>query len=435
MVGRVVIGLDAMTPGFEHAGRPDVLYVVHRLPYPPDKGDRIRAYHILRFLSQRASVHLACLADEPPAEGAVAALERLCERVAVVRTGRWSRMAGAAWSLGCGRTATEGAFGSSTLRATLRTWARETRFQAALASSSGVAPYLRMEELRGVPAVVDVVDVDSEKWFEYAEGTRGPTSWVYQTEGRRLRRLESELPDWAAAVTLVSDAEADLFRTFRDAASVHSVTNGVDLDYYRPTRAPERCRCVFVGALDYLPNIDAVQWFCRDVWPAVLRRHPQASLALVGRRPASAVRRLSDVPGVEVIGQVDDVRPHVAEAAVAVAPLRIARGVQNKVLEALAMGKAVVTSPQALAGLSVQPGLHVRVAASADAWVESVSALLNDADLRARLGREGRRHVEFHYEWPRCLGPFAELLGVPSRAEDSPPGSVSRSHQFVADEG
>jgi polysaccharide biosynthesis protein PslH len=394
--------------------RPPILYLTHRVPYPPDKGDRIRAFHLLRSLSRRAAVHLACLADEPPDPGAIAALRPHCERVAVIGLGRWGRGARALGALARGRTATEGAFHSPDLEATLRRWARQTRFHAALASASSLVPYPRLEELRDVPAVIDLVDVDSQKWLDYAAADRGPRAWLYRTEGRRLRRLERGLPDWARAVTLVSEAEAELYRRFRPAGAVHAITNGVDLETFRPDPSAPEQGCVFVGALDYRPNVDGAVWFCRDIWPAIRRRHPRATISLVGRRPAAAVRRLGREPGVELIGPVPDVRPHLAGAAVAVVPLRIARGVQNKVLEALAMGKAVVASPQALAGLRAEPGVHALAASTPHEWAEAVSRLLEDEALRRGLGSAGRRYVEEHHRWETCLGPFAPLLGLPA---------------------
>lgn len=398
--------------------RPNLLYLVHRLPYPPDKGDRIRAYHLLRFLSRRAAVHLACLADEPVPDEAVAALRRLCERVAVVRLGRWSRWASALGSLACDRTVTEGAFRSAGLRAVVRQWAAETPFDAGVASASSMVPYLRLAELRDVPAVVDLVDVDSQKWFDYAAVSRRPLAWLYGAEGCRLRRLEGSLLSWARAVTLVSEAEADLYRAFSAPGEVHAVSNGVDLEYFQPQpREALEPACVFVGALDYRPNVDAACWFCAEVWPEVLRRRRQAELWLVGRRPTPAVRRLGEVPGVRVVGQVPDVRPYVARAACAVVPLRLARGLQNKVLEALAMGKAVIASPHALAGLKHRLDAPVLTADSPREWVDHVVRLLDNEALRQHLGALGRGYVEEHYRWDTCLGPFESLLGL---AEPSP---------------
>jgi sugar transferase (PEP-CTERM/EpsH1 system associated) len=402
--------------------RPDLLYLVHRLPFPPDKGDRIRAFHILRHLSGRARVHLACLADEPVEPAAVEALREYCERVAVVRLGGWSRWRRALGSLAFGGTATEGMFKSPALREILRDWAAETRFHAALASASSMVPYLRLPGLRDVPAVIDLVDVDSQKWFDYAAAGRGPKAWLYRLEGRRLRRLERGLPAWARAVTLVSEAEADIYRRFCAGGVVRAVANGVDLDYFRPRPQGGGAECVFVGALDYRPNVDAACWLCQEVWPEIRRRRPEARVALVGRRPAAPVLRLAELPGVEVVGQVPDVRPHLAGAAVAVVPLRIARGLQNKVLEALAMGKATVVSPQALEGVQARPGADLLTASSPREWVENVLGLLDDPVRREQLGRSGRRYVETHHCWDDCLEPFEPLLGLtdPIRAACAP---------------
>lgn len=393
--------------------RPNLLYLVHRLPYPPDKGDRIRAYHLLRFLARRGAVHLACLADEPVPDEAVAALRRICERVAVVRLGRWTRWASALGSLVCGGTVTEGAFRSAELRTLVRQWAATTAFDAAVASASSMVPYLRLKELREVPAVVDLVDVDSQKWFDYAAVSRRPLSWLYRTEGRRLRRLEGSLPSWVRAVTLVSEAEADLYRGFSAPGEVHAVSNGVDLEYFRPQpRHTVEPACVFVGALDYRPNVDAASWFCAEVWPEVRCRRPHAEVWLVGRRPTESVQRLGEAPGVRVVGQVPDVRPYLARAACAVMPLRLARGLQNKVLEALAMGKAVVASPQALAGLKRRLEAPVLTAASSTEWVDRVVRLLDNEALRRQLGALGRSYVEEHHRWDTCLEPFESLLGL-----------------------
>jgi sugar transferase (PEP-CTERM/EpsH1 system associated) len=336
--------------------------------------------------------------------------------VAIVRLGRERWVRGLS-SVMRGRTITEGAFHSPALAAIVRQWARETDFQVALASASSMVPYLRMEELETLPAVVDLVDVDSQKWLEYAAASRGPRAWLYRFEGQRLRRLEKALPTWASAVTLVGEAEADLYRAFCAEGPVHVVTNGVDLEYFHP--CPDRSAegCVFVGALDYRPNVDGAKWFCREVWPEIIRCRPETKLRLVGRRPTPAVRRLGDLPGVELVGQVPDVRPSLAAAAVVVVPLQIARGVQNKILEALAMGKATVASPQSLAGLGAQAGLHLMEAASRRQWVETILQLLGNQELRRRLGAAGRRYVEEHHCWGRCLQPFGHLLGLKTNPE------------------
>jgi polysaccharide biosynthesis protein PslH len=395
--------------------RPTLLYLVHRVPYPPDKGDRIRAFHVLSYLAKRADVHLATLADEPVPEATHHALGRLCARTAVVPLTSWTRWPRALASLVRGRTITEGAFHAPALCRTLTQWAATTRYAAAVTESSSMVPYLNLPALREIPAVADLVDVDSQKWFDYAEASRGPKRWLYRTEGHRLRRVEIDAARRANAVTLVSAAEADLFRRFCPDGQVHAVANGVDLDYFRSpdgSAAPEESACAFVGALDYKPNVDGADWFCREVWPTIQKYRAGAKLYLVGRKPAPAVQRLASLPGVELVGQVPDVRPWLVRSAVAVVPLRIARGVQNKVLEALAMGKAVVASPQALAGVRTEPGVHLLSAGSPAEWAEAVGRLLDDVDLRRRLGSAGRAFVEEHHRWERCLDPLGRLLGL-----------------------
>ena len=318
-----------------------------------------------------------------------------------------------------GRTVTEGAFSSPALRNLLRGWAKETRYHATLASASGMASYLRLEEFDGVPAVVDFVDVDSQKWFDYAQSCRGPRAWLYREEGRRLRRLEHDATTWARGTILVSEAETNLFRRSCNAPNVYTVTNGVDLEKFTPDDQTEETdqTCVFVGALDYRPNVDGVCWFCRDVWPEIYRRRPGARLLLVGRQPVPAVRRLSSVPGVELIGQVPDVRPYLSAAGLILVPLRLARGVQNKVLEALAMGKATIASPQSLVGLQARGTVPVLTASTPTEWIESVIRLMDDPTLRHRLGSDGRRYVEESHCWIRSLEPLGPILGL-SRVQD-----------------
>jgi sugar transferase (PEP-CTERM/EpsH1 system associated) len=394
--------------------RPNILYVVHRLPYPPDKGDRIRSFNVLKFLSKRAAVHLACLADEEVSAEAIAALGALCERVAVVRLPPRLRWLAAGEAFLKGRSLSEGAFGSAQLRRILRQWAGTTRFQAVVGSSSSVAPYLQLAELEGVGAVMDLMDVDSQKWFDYAAASRGPRSWLYQSEGRRVRRLEQDIAGSADAITLVSDAEVKLFRRFCATGTARAIPNGVDLDYFSPvTMATERS-CVFVGALDYRPNVDAASWFCRRIWPALYDQAPAGKMYVVGRRPVRAVRQLARIAGVEVVGSVADVRPYLARSAVVVAPLHIARGIQNKVLEAMAMGKPVVVSPPALAGINAHPGIHLLQASTEQEWIATIGNLFDDAALRQKLGQAGREFVESYHRWEGCLEPFEAVLGLPA---------------------
>lgn len=395
------------------------MYLVHRVPYPPNRGDRIRSFHLLEFLARRANVYLGTLADEPLEPGTQEALEARCKQVAIERLGR-GRWLQAAISLAAGRSATEGLFRSAKLRRTLEQWTREVQFDAVVVFCSSMVQYLDLPGLQGIPAVVDLVDVDSQKFFDYTATARGLKKWLYQLEGQRLRRLECTLPGRVQAITLVSEAEAEIYRSFCPNDRTHAVTNGVDLEYFQPTGKEGRPdRCVFVGALDYRPNIEGIVWFCQEVWPQVLANRPEATLAIVGRNPDQAVRRLATIPGVEMIGAVPDVRPYLAEATLAVVPLQIARGVQNKVLEAMAMGIPVIASSGAAEGLEVNNGEEIVIASSPKEWETAICRLHADAPSRHRLAQNGRQFVEAHHHWEQSLLSFARLLPL-SGARSSP---------------
>lgn len=413
-----------------------ILFLAHRLPYPPNRGDRIRSFHLLRFLARRADVDLGFLAQEPVDEAAQAALGNLCRRVAwcdLQPRGRWLH---GGWSFATGRSGTEGMFHSRRLRHILDGWSRDTRYDAVVVFCSSMAQYLsalRPGPTGAAPVIADLVDVDSQKWLDYAGQSRGLKRALYAREGARLRRLERSLAQRVAAVTLVSQAEAELFRSIlrsapgepRAEGHVHAIPNGVDMEYFHPcwdsSQAPAAtsagsasCSVVFVGALDYRANVDGVQWFCEQVWPGLRRQVPDATFQIVGSNPGASVARLADLPGVQLIGQVPDVRPYLAGAAVAIAPLRVARGIQNKVLEALAMGKAVLASPQALEGLSLTAGVHAVQADTPEQWTTALAALLADASRRCHLGQAGRDYVERHHSWNSCLAALDDLLPGPA---------------------
>jgi len=394
---------------------PRVLYVTHRVPHPPDKGDRIRNYHVLRQLAKRARVWLLALADEPIEESTSVALSGLCERVEFVPVKRFDQKLGALASGLRGGSLNAGAFHSSTALAIARGWVVEAGFTSAIVSASALAPYLKRIGLGQTEGFVDLVDVDSQKWFDFAKASAPPKSWLYRFEGRRLRALEIDLLNWSAAVFLVSSAEAEVYDRFTHAGASTVATNGVDLDYYAPDwSVPTKPACAFVGAMDYLPNVDAAIWFANEAWPRIRAEVPEAEFRIIGRKPTPAVERLSTLPGVTVVGQVPDVRPYVRDCACVVVPMRLSRGLQNKVLEALAMGKAVVAAPPALAALQTEPGTHLLRAETVEEWKGSVVSLFRERDRQLELGRAGRAYVEERHHWDRCLSPLLDRVVPPS---------------------
>jgi sugar transferase (PEP-CTERM/EpsH1 system associated) len=403
----------------------NILYLTHRVPYPPNRGDRIRSYHTLRFLAARAKVDLACLADEPVTNECRAVLRELCDEVAIVPVGRKQRWVRAIASLASGRSATEGLFWSPELSRVVEQWSSGTRYDAVLIYCSSMGPYLAHVCQPRTNCLVDLVDVDSQKWFDYAERCFGPKRWLYRLEGRRVRQIEKDLARRSQGITVVSANEACLLQSICPQAPVTAVCNGVDCEYFQPTSVSDpECQqrmgekggvsCAFVGALDYRANVDGITWFCREVWSQVCQQVPTAKLTLVGHRPTISVRQLARHPNIEIVADAPDVRPYLSDASVVVVPLRIARGIQNKVLEALAAGKPVIASRQALDGLDVVDGEHVYQADSATDWMNRIRNLFQDSAERRRLGAAGREFVLRHHIWEACLQPLVELLGLGS---------------------
>jgi sugar transferase (PEP-CTERM/EpsH1 system associated) len=319
-----------------------ILYLSHCVPNPPDKGEKIRAYHVLKHLSRTHAVRVVCFAKSEAEVAAARELEETCSSVYVERLRPTLALAVAALGFAAGRCLTSSFYGSARMRAYV---GRLPRSDVTVAYSTAMAQYAP----EGVPLLLDMTDVDSEKWLGYSRTRQ--LGWVYAVEGRRLRRMEVEGARRARLTTLVTEAEASLLRGIVPEATIGCSENGVDFEYFDPGRTPRlaelqgRRYLVFVGAMGYHPNVDGVCWFAREVFPELRRRDGGIELLIVGRDPARPVRRLEELAGVTVVGTVPDVRPYLAGALAMVVPLRIARGVQNKVLEALAMGKRVMASP------------------------------------------------------------------------------------------
>lgn len=396
----------------------DILYIVHRFPYPPDKGDRIRSYNLLRQLAKHHRVWVAALADEPVAPEHRAKLEQLAHRVEVCPSGVVSSLCGAMGAAVLGRSLSEGLFHSSKLHRVLKQWSSTEDFQSVLISASSLGNYLDYFPA-STRKVIDLVDVDSEKWRDYSSSEQGPKRLVYQREYRHIAKLEQKLLREADAVLLVSEKEAELFRdcsqeqgaSLENQRKIHALTNGVDLDYFQPQNVTRDRAITFLGAMDYKPNVDAVIWFCQKVWPQLKQHHPDLMFNIVGRRPVAEVAQLEDLSGVHVTGMVDDVRPWLARSQAVVAPLRIARGVQNKVLEAMAMGRVVVGSPEALTGLDVSPEINVLQAEQPEDWYYEISNVLRSPEIRGKLEASAREYVESHHSWDVTLEPLQKLLG------------------------
>ncbi|MFZ3483187.1 TIGR03087 family PEP-CTERM/XrtA system glycosyltransferase [Sphingomonas sp. 3-13AW] len=388
-----------------------LLFLAHRVPFPPDRGDKMRGWHILRHLARTHRVHLCAFADDrrdlrprPPLVEATAS-----------RTILWrgkGRARAAAEALASGRPLSLAAFDSRAMRRGVAAVLAREAVDTIYVFSGQMAQYLPADTPARI--VMDFVDMDSAKFAQYAAEGRGPMRWMLAREARLLQAFEAQVAARVDASLFVSEAEATLFRTATTAPRVQAVGNGIDTDFYDPAACSAVSEAgpliVFTGQMDYRPNIDAVTWFAGAVLPTVRAQHPDARFAIVGRSPDEAVRVLATQPGVLVTGEVADVRGWLAAAEVVVAPLRIARGVQNKVLEAMAMARPVVASTAAAEGIDHADCLTV--AGDATEFADAVCAHLANPAEAVRLGQAARAQVQRRYGWDAQLLPLDALLAA-----------------------
>lgn len=410
-----------------------LLFLAHRIPFPPNKGDKIRSYHLLKHLAERYRVFLGTFVDDPADWRRVDELTALCAEVRAFPLHRLAQRLRSLTGFATGEALTLPYFRRGALQRWVDETVRRESIRRCFVFSSAMAQYLAGRA--DLKRVLDLVDVDSEKWRQYATEQRWPMSWVYRREADRLLGVEQAAVLSFDASLLVTSAEKALFavRAPRAAARVHVVENGVDSDYFDPAADFERpfahgeAAIVFTGAMDYRPNADAACWFASEVLPAVLREHSRARFYVVGMNPLPAVEALSRHPAIAVTGRVADTRPYLQHAAVVVVPLRIVRGVQNKMLEAMAMERPVVATAACASALSAIPGRELLVASDAAEFATQVSRVLSGE--HPDIGRAARARVRSGYQWRR------NLIAVDAMIDDGTPllpGPVAAEHSMDA---
>ncbi len=396
--------------------KPDILFLVHRIPFPPNKGDKIRSFHILDYLSRHYRVHLGTFVDAKDDWQHVGKVKEYCASSCFVGlrplAGKMKSLRG----LISGQAMTLPYYASARLSNWVRRTVREHSINRILVFSSAMAQFVLGRRFEHARRIIDFVDVDSDKWRQYAQTKPWPLSWIYQRESRKLLRYEKRVAGSFDGSLFVSAAEVDVFSGLSGFSkdSLGYLSNGVDTAYFSPDNeyanpfAGRNKVLVFVGAMDYWANVEAVAWFAREILPALRPEYPDLQFYIVGSRPAETVQRLKVLPGVVVTGAVPDVRPYLHFASAVVVPLRIARGIQNKVLEAMAMAKPVVATRQALEGLNLSPGREVFEANGVRDFARRLRDILDAG--AAESGKLARDSVCAEYNWPASLEKLSRFL-------------------------
>lgn len=395
---------------------PDLLFLTQRLPYPPIKGEKIRPLQILKYLTQWYDVYLGCLIDDQADAQHIDTIRAMCRDVHVAPLNRRVAKLTCLRGLLTGEALSVSFFRNRGLAHWVEDVVANVRPDVIFVNSGNMAPYV-LDLPKRQTRICDLADVDSEKWRAYAEAATGPMRLVYRREQGKVAALERRIAHEFDASSFVSDAEAALFARMvpERTAHIRGVGSGVDHHYFDPalTSAPmfdaTLPTYVFTGTMDYPPNVDAVVWFATKILPVIRRTVQAAQFYIVGNSPTAEVQRLAAIQGVFVTGRVADVRPYVAHATAAVAPMRIARGIQNKVLEAMSMARPVVLTSGALEGIEAEPGVDVLLADTVEDFAAACCWLSVNNDGTA-IGGAARTRIVCDYDWSARLRRFDDLL-------------------------
>ncbi len=398
----------------------DVLFLAHRIPFPPDRGDKIRSHHILKAIAELAPVHVGCLSESEEDTAHEDALSDVAASYWMPPRSTPLAVAGLQ-ALLSGTPVSVTAFRESSLIRWVEQVIAAHQIETIYVFSGQMGQYIP-DDFDG-RVVLDLVDVDSAKFEAYADQCSGPKRWLYKREGRLLSQVEHQLVCRAQTTLLISDAEAKLLQSrVGEVGVIRAMGNGIDCQRYSPTVAHavpspfegEGPHFVFTGQMDYPPNSDAVIRFAEDIFPAIRKESAKAQFHIVGRSPVSSVEKLARDGYVTVHGAVDDMLPFLAHADQIVVPLKIARGVQNKVLEAMSMARPVLLSPEAATGIAAKHAEHFVICETDEAFIEAALSLIDWPDDAAILGKNARKFVCDWMSWPAALSDLPELLDLPS---------------------
>lgn len=387
-----------------------ILFITHRIPYPPNKGDKIRSFNILKYLSQNHSISLFCLATSREDKKHLKELEKYCKSIDVALISPFKAKLKSCVDVFSLKPLTLSYFYSRKLQKCINQRLQHNEFDVIYVFSSCMAQYVTKVE--GIKKILDFVDIDSDKWAQYAKYARFPLSSVYRLESQRLRKYELEITQKFDCCIVVSEAEKKVFQSnLQISANIFAIPNGVDFDYFkRRSRENEDHTLAFTGAMDYFANVDGVLNFCSFILPLIKREIPEVKFYIVGNNPSYEIKKLAKDKNIFVTGFVEDIRPYLEKAAVCVVPLRIARGIQNKILEAMAMGVPVVATPQAAEGIEAKAGRDLFIENKPQRFAKKVIKIIRDRKLQEELSIKGRRFVEKEHSWQNNLVRLEDIL-------------------------
>ncbi|WP_448565111.1 TIGR03087 family PEP-CTERM/XrtA system glycosyltransferase [Thalassotalea ganghwensis] len=384
-----------------------LLYLCHRIPYPPNKGDKIRSFNILKKLSEHFDIYLGCFIDDPFDQQYVSKLEDYCQEVFSLNQHKTMAKLKGLKAFLVGQPITLPYYFDLAMKQWVSKTFQQHNIQHIFVYSSSMAQYCDDEAYRHANRVIDFVDVDSDKWRQYADKKSGIAKWVFQREHRTLAQYEKAVAQSFTHSLFVSPDEAKLFCSLHPEVTdtkVQGVLNGVDIDFFNPEAKmaeesiPKKPYLVFTGAMDYWANVDSVLWFSEFVWPQIRRSHPECLFYIVGGNPSPEVTKLAEQPGIVVTGRVHDIRPYILHASCAVAPMRIARGIQNKVLEAMALNKPIVTTTMGMEGINAPENNSVKVTDDIEQYTVACRRFLTE-----KVESDNRNWIIDHFTWKATL--------------------------------
>ena len=386
-----------------------ILFVCHRFPYPPKRGGKIRPFNMIAHLSKTHEVTVASLVRSDAEGEDGVGLRHHCHKYYMEKITAPAAIVRMVARLPTAVPSSMGYFYSPRLARHIRQELAAKDFDLIVVHCSSVAPYVA--SVRGVPKILDFGDMDSQKWLEYPKYRRFPLSMGYRLEGMKMQRAEKHLARKFDYCSCTTRAEMDTLNAYNVGVPTTWFPNGVDHEFFQPTTAAyEPDTICFVGRMDYFPNQECMLDFCANTLPLIRHRRPGVKLTIIGADPSADIRQLGTLEGVTVTGSVPDVRPHVVRSAVNVAPLNIARGTQNKILESLAMGVPVVASDRAAAGIDAVAGEHFLTASSPQEYADSISRLLENPAERQEFAAAGRARVLSHHDWHASMTRLDTLI-------------------------